>query len=100
MKYLLSLHRLDLEILIKRSAKVFIPGCEKFVPALAYLLPVLPGSARVLLSKICILFCQSLYYYIVQGRPAFIVRFCVTIRGPYQQAALYRARLIGGPQVW
>ena len=48
--------------IIQTSAKRLVRGCEKFVPALAYLFCLAqPGPAMVLLSKICIPFSRSLY---------------------------------------
>ena len=42
---------------LRRSAERLVRGCEKFLPALAFL----PGPAWLLLNKICTPFSRSLY---------------------------------------
>ena len=51
---------------VQRSAKVFVHGCEKFVPALAYLFcPVLPGSCLARFAYFCADLCIVCYTNLV-----------------------------------
>ena len=51
-----------MQINIQRSAKVFVRGCEKFVPAVAYLFCLaLPGSCLARFANFLADLCKSAY---------------------------------------
>ena len=58
MQYIQIIIKLVLHV--QRSAKVFVRGCEKFVPALAYLLCLaLPGSCLARFAHFLAYLCTS-----------------------------------------